>query len=77
MEITFPKGFGYIFVFQVPQKIRCFKNLLASCQQGVVTNPFIDEWNSREKMAKTEFLMKWAPRLSASATHRQSGWGLH
>jgi len=32
---------------------------------------------SREKMAKTEFLMKWDPRPSASAAHRQTGWDLH
>jgi len=33
--------------------------------------------NSHEKMAKIEFLMKRAPRPSASATHRKTGWGLH
>jgi len=28
-------------------------------------------------MAEIELLMEWTPQPSASATHRQSGWGLH
>ena len=34
-------------------------------------------WNSRETIAKIEFLVKWPPWPSACATHRQTGWGLH
>jgi len=38
------------------------------CMKAAVYN-----WYSREKMAKTEFLMKWALR----PIHRQTRWGLH
>ena len=33
--------------------------------------------NSREKWRKTYFCDGWVPWPSASATHKQTGWGLH
>jgi len=55
-----------------PRSDPVYKNIYT---QNLYT--YTDTYNSRGKMAKNEFFMKWPPWPSASATHRQTGWGLH